>query len=272
MLAFLVRPFLALLLLLPAFYVLERLLGHARRTAWRTDLSWWFFTPFVGKPLVQGITFLAVAPLVLMLGLPRGEALLEGHGPLATLPWLLQFGLALFLVDGVNYAMHRAHHTSPLWRTHAVHHSSEHLDWLASVRVHPLNTAMQRLPGVFIMVLLGFDLTSIAAVVPVLGLYGLFVHVDVRFRGGPLRFLLVTPSFHRWHHASEGVPEGGCNFAGLFPIWDLAFGTYHLPAEAPEVFGVTGARPRESFWAQLAFPLRRHTTVDGAGSMEAAQP
>ena len=70
---------------------------------------------------------------------------------------------------------------------------------------------------------------------PALGLYGLLLHSDVRWRFGPLAYLVATPAFHRWHHANADVPEGGCNFAGLFPLWDMAFGTFHLPAEAPEM-------------------------------------
>lgn len=272
MLAFLVRPFLVLLALLPAFYLLDRALGRPRRTAWRTDLSWWFFTALVGKPIVQVLTFLALVPPVLLLGLPRGQALLEGHGPLADLPFAAQLVAALIVLDGINYWMHRAHHRTPLWRSHAVHHSSEHLDWLAAVRVHPLNTTLQRLPGLLALLLLGFDLASIAAAVPLLGLYGLALHTDVRWRLGPIAYLIATPSFHRWHHARTDVPAGGCNFAGLFPVWDLAFGTFHLPADAPVVFGVDGPRPRESFWAQLAFPLRRQVMADEGGSMDGAQP
>ena len=61
--------------------------------------------------------------------------------------------------------------------------------------------------------------------------------------------------FHRWHHASEGVPATSCNFASLFPFIDLVFGTYHLPAEEPTAFGVWGEPLPDGFWGQLFYPL-----------------
>jgi hypothetical protein len=46
-----------------------------------------------------------------------------------------------------------------------------------------------------------------------------------------LKYIIVTPKFHRYHHAirlgyelpgKEGV-LGGCNFGVLFPWWDMLF-------------------------------------------------
>ena len=63
----------------------------------------------------------------------------------------------------------------------------------------------------------------------------------------------MSPRFHRWHHSRDV----DCNYAGVFPAWDLLFGTYHLPDEGPETFGVRGEQLPEGVWAQLAWPLRR---------------
>jgi sterol desaturase/sphingolipid hydroxylase (fatty acid hydroxylase superfamily) len=73
-------------------------------------------------------------------------------------------------------------------------------------------------------------------------------------RLGPLRFVLASPAFHRWHHTSDeqGLDK---NFAGLFPVWDLVFGTFYLPAEQPTAFGVRDEVPA-GFLAQLAWPFR----------------
>ena len=72
---------------------------------------------------------------------------------------------------------------------------------------------------------------------------------------GPLRFVVASPAFHRWHHAldDDGI---GRNFAAIFPFIDLAFGTFHLPESEPGRFGAPGADVPDDFAGQLAWPLR----------------
>jgi hypothetical protein len=45
------------------------------------------------------------------------------------------------------------------------------------------------------------------------------------------------------------------NFAGLLPLWDLLFGTYHLPEELPEEYGTRRPVP-QGYLDQMMFPLR----------------
>ena len=74
---------------------------------------------------------------------------------------------------------------------------------------------------------------------------------------GPLRCLIASPAFHRWHHTSED--EGlDRNFAGLFPWMDLLFGTFYLPSgKQPSRFGVSGQNVPSTFVGQMLYPLRR---------------
>ncbi len=230
-----------------------------RRTAWRLDLTWLVANKLL-DPVVKAAVGLSVALPVLALGLPRDrEALLAGHGPLAELPGPVQLFLVLFLADGIGVGAHWLHHRLPqLWRVHAIHHSSTHLDWLAAPRVHPLNELLNRVPGALALLVLGFDLRIVASAAPVLGLWAIGIHANVDWRLGPLRWLVATPAFHRWHHARPppGFPNG-CNFAGLFPVWDLLLGTYHLPPEPARDFGVTDLAVPETFWGQLLLRVRR---------------
>ena len=55
---------------------------------------------------------------------------------------------------------------------------------------------------------------------------------------GPLRSVIATPVFHRWHRSRE--PEAwDKNFAGLLPIWDILFGTSNVPKDRwSENFGI----------------------------------
>lgn len=240
------------------FGALERLFGSGpRRRRWGLDVAW-FYAGLLVDPLVKLGTAVSLAGLVLALQRPLDDSLKDGYGPLALLPQPVQLVLVLFVADGIGYLMHRLHHHPALWRLHAVHHSSEHLDWLASVRVHPLNELVQRTPAAVILVLMGFQLHLVAAAAPLLALYGVGLHADLPWRFGPLRYLVATPAFHRWHHArvSEGGPEGGCNFSGLFPIWDLLFGTFYLPQREPRLFGIDGEAPPERLLGQLLWPVR----------------
>ncbi|HWZ89858.1 MAG TPA: sterol desaturase family protein, partial [Polyangiaceae bacterium] len=71
---------------------------------------------------------------------------------------------------------------------------------------------------------------------------------------GPFERLLVSPAFHRMHHARR-YAQPGVNFSGMFPIWDWLFRTAHWSGdESPEPFGIDQP-PDETLRAQLLEPL-----------------
>ncbi len=232
-----------------------------RRADMPTDLAYWFFTPLVTKSLTRVVIVVVVVGLALAsgAGVDRQslEAFFRPHGPISELPWGVQLVALLLLADAIAYGMHRWLHGPRLWRFHAVHHSSTDVDWLSAVRLHPVNDLLIRVAQAVPIVLLGFDPTLLAAYVPILAIYSLFVHANVPWSLGPLRYVVATPAFHRWHHAAE--EEGlNRNFAGLFPVFDLIFGTFHMPADrAPERFGIPRGDVPEGIAAQLLYPFRR---------------
>jgi len=248
------------------FGLLERLWpalpGQPRvRAGFGTDLTYWFFTPLVTRAisrasLIAGLILIAIAAGV---PLQRGaiKAYVETrHTWASSLPFVLQAALVIVLGDFIGYWGHRLFHGRTLWKFHAVHHASLKLDWLSSVRLHPVNDALERLLQIVPLFLLGFDLRVLAGYAPFLTLYAIFIHANVRWDFGPLRSVIATPRFHRWHHTSqaEGLDK---NFAGLLPLWDVLFGTYYMPdGRQPEVFGVAGEPVPEGFLAQLAYPFR----------------
>jgi sterol desaturase/sphingolipid hydroxylase (fatty acid hydroxylase superfamily) len=123
--------------------------------------------------------------------------------------------------------------------------------------VHPVNDIVGKLTQAAGLLLLGFDSTLLAAYAPLLTLYAIFVHANVPWTFGLLRYVLASPAFHRWHHTSqaEGLDR---NFAGLLPLWDLVFGTFYMPhGRRPEVFGITGGVVPEGLFAQLTYPFQR---------------
>jgi sterol desaturase/sphingolipid hydroxylase (fatty acid hydroxylase superfamily) len=244
----------ALLVLSALFGLLElRFAARPRQSIWRrertTDFVWWFLTPFFSRLAVIA----SVVALVLVgfnLQRPSFGAPWFHHQPL-----FVQAIETLVLSDLLGYWSHRAFHRRPLWRIHAVHHSSRTLDWLAAARVHPLNEVLTRVLQLVPLYLAGIDPRVLAAAVPALTFYAIYLHANVSWDYGPLRTVVASPRFHAWHHTSE---EEGLdrNFAGLFPWIDLLFGTFYMPAgRRPEVFGVRDGVPG-GFLGQLIFPLR----------------
>jgi sterol desaturase/sphingolipid hydroxylase (fatty acid hydroxylase superfamily) len=83
------------------------------------------------------------------------------------------------------------------------------------------------------------------------------VHANVSWGFGPLGRLVASPKFHRWHHTSEdeGLDK---NFAGMFPVFDMIFGTYYMPKDRlPQKFGLKNQTIPGGFWAQMVYPFRR---------------
>ncbi len=69
------------------------------------------------------------------------------------------------------------------------------------------------------------------------GLYPFFIHTRLVGKLGVLEYLLVTPSHHRVHHASNEQYLDK-NYGDVFIIWDKLFGTFKKEEDEP-VYGLT---------------------------------
>jgi sterol desaturase/sphingolipid hydroxylase (fatty acid hydroxylase superfamily) len=251
--------FVVLLLAFRALQLLrprDKRLPLLRRGFW-TDLAYWAFTPLVTKAVTRAVVIIAIVPVALLAyGKVDKDLLLHGFGPAARLPLWLQAVLILVLGDFIGYWMHRWFHGERLWRFHAVHHSSVDLDWLSAVRLHPVNDALMRVAGAVPLLALGLAPVALAGVAPVLTLMAILVHANLDWDWGPLRAVVASPRFHRWHHTDEASARDK-NFAGLLPLWDILFGTYYMPKDRlPQQFGTESPVP-PGLLGQLLFPFRR---------------
>jgi sterol desaturase/sphingolipid hydroxylase (fatty acid hydroxylase superfamily) len=227
------------------------------RSGYLTDAAYWVFTPLVTRTATAVAVGIAVAPIAwLIWGRVDRDLIMHGFGPMARLPLWLQATMLLFIGDFIGYRMHRAFHRGRLWRFHAVHHSSMQLDWLSSVRLHPVNDVLMRVASSAPLLLTGLAPIALASIAPLLTLLAIAFHANVDWSFGPLRKVIASPRFHRWHHTSEA--EGGNkNFAGLLPLWDILFGTYYMPDDVmPAHFGTEMPVPT-GLLGQLVFPFRR---------------
>ncbi|WP_153796019.1 sterol desaturase family protein [Foetidibacter luteolus] len=167
-------------------------------------------------------------------------------------PVWLQAVEVLFFSDLLIYWGHRLQHKVDfLWRFHKVHHSSEHLDWLAAHREHPLDSiytiGLINLPA-FVM---GFQLEALAAIVAFRGIWDIYIHSNVRLPIGPLKMLIGSPELHHWHHDIE---RDAGNYANISPIMDKLFGTYVCPPQEPEQYGIKEDFPK-TYVGQMLKPV-----------------
>jgi sterol desaturase/sphingolipid hydroxylase (fatty acid hydroxylase superfamily) len=224
-----------------------------------TDICYWFFVPVFARTLRIGLMVLGAAVFFKIHDADELIAFYEnGHGPLSEFPLWVQALVFLIASDFMLYWSHRMFHGGGFWKYHAIHHSSEDLDWISAARFHPVNLFLGTIAADVILLLAGISPNIMIWVGPFTTFHSAFVHANLNWTLGPFKYVIATPVFHRWHHTSPA--EGGdTNFAGTFPVWDILFGTFRMPDGAlPERYGVDGDQviPAE-IGGQLAYPFRQ---------------
>jgi sterol desaturase/sphingolipid hydroxylase (fatty acid hydroxylase superfamily) len=222
-----------------------------------TDLCYWFVIPLFARFLRIGLLVLGAAWLF---GITTAEGLIafydDGYGPLAQLPLWLQAVTFLVASDLMTYWLHRAFHRPTMWRYHAVHHSSEELDWISAARFHPVNIFLGSVLADVALLLAGISPNVLVVLGPLTVAHSAFVHANLNWTLGPFKYVIAGPVFHRWHHTA--ADRGGAkNFAGTFPLFDVLFGTFYMPKDrVPDGYGVADPVP-PSFAAQMLYPFQR---------------
>lgn len=249
-----------------AFAPLERLFGRHRgapRPGRLTDLG---FATLGGVLVLVGVATLIGGALAALAGLAREEPLLIGIGD-RTIRTALEVAAGLLVFELVGYAYHRlAHAVGWMWRLHAVHHSAERMDWLASFRQHPLEILLVTLAQNAPLVLLGLPLGAHALVLLALRLNTVFVHADLQVPRGWWSEVVATPAFHHRHHQREGAAR---NFSAAFPWLDRLFGTHDAAPAGPP--GLPSPLPR-SFLGLLAAPFVRDVRQSTGGLTTRSRP
>jgi len=164
--------------------------------------------------------------------------------------WTDRHGLGLHALliipalDCADYLLHRiSHRVRWLWRLHAIHHTDTALDVTTTLRHHPVEVFLDGMLFAAIALLVGASAAEMAAYGLILFTVQLVAHANVALPPALERALggvLVTPSFHRFHHSRERH-QSDANYGQILTLWDRLFGTLapHDGRAAPVAFGVS---------------------------------
>ncbi len=216
------------------------------------------------------LTFALVTPLVDWLeaelrlaGLqrPNLDQLLPG---ITDVP-IVSFLIYLVVLDVADYWIHRGQHRIGWWwQLHAVHHCQRQMTFWSDSRNHLLDDLLRDLLFATLAVVIGVAPDQFVLLTILFRVLQSLQHANLRLRyPEPLERLVVSPSFHRLHHAIGFGHEGaarGVNFGVVLSTWDRLFGT----ADWRPGFVPTGIRDQlagrdygRGFWAQQWRALRR---------------
>lgn len=203
-----------------------------------------------------------------------GRFNLEGVWPGVTDIPLVSFAVYIVVLDFFDYWYHRASHRfNWWWGLHSLHHSQRDMNLWTDNRNHLLDDLIRDVYLAAIALAIGVEPAQYALLVVAARMQQSLQHANVRLHFGSIgERLLVSPRYHRTHHAiglgheSRGKGTlGGCNFAVLFPVWDILFGTACFGG----TYVATGVRDQlpppegkgrnygRGFWAQQWLGLKR---------------
>jgi len=237
------------------FIFIEKLIPHRKtqailRPQWQGDLNH-FFVNHLLVGIILLITNIFIHKTFAWAVYEDVQAFIN------QMPFIGQLFCIVLVADLAQYVTHRLYHEVPvLWRFHAVHHSAKHMDWLAGSRQHILELIVTRSLVLTPIFLLGFSKEVIDIYVIIVGLQAVFNHANVQLKFGWLKYIIVTPQFHHWHHASDDAAIDR-NYAAHLAFLDYLLGTaVKGQTQWPEHYGVVGDYVPNGMYKQQLFPFK----------------
>jgi sterol desaturase/sphingolipid hydroxylase (fatty acid hydroxylase superfamily) len=218
---------------------------------WRTDLVYFI----ISHLFIQVFGIISQKPAILFFG---WIGLDKVHLWIQQLPFLVALVLAFVVTDLFQYWAHRIFHNHVyLWRFHSVHHSTQHMDWLAGSRTHFVDIFFTRAMAFVPLYVLGFPPAVFNIYIMFIAIHAVLIHSNTRINFGFIKYIFATPQYHHWHHC-EDPKYYGKNFATVFPFIDMIFGTYYLPGNVwPEGTGLHESQFPKGFINQTIYPFTK---------------
>jgi len=167
----------------------------------------------------------------------------------------------LIVLDFADYCRHRLQHKFGVWwALHALHHSQRQMTFWTDDREHLLDLVIAAVWRAAIGLAIGVPPASFVTLSIFSAAMESLAHANTRLSfGGIFERIFVSPRYHRMHHAMS-AGQRGCNFATLFPVWDIAFGTAnfsdeYLPTGIDDQ--LTGRDYGDGFFRQQWLALKR---------------
>ena len=164
--------------------------------------------------------------------------------PLNGYTLLLGFLLYAFIQFGTHYLYHKVR---LLWCLHEVHHSATRMNATTGLRtsifdIVSLDILYLLIPLIGVHYIVYFVLYSVTKI------WGAFIHLNEKVVSHIpiLEYLLVSPSTHHIHHASN-IQYLDRNYGEVVPWFDKLFGTYASQEEKP-VYGTLHVKEELGFW------------------------
>jgi sterol desaturase/sphingolipid hydroxylase (fatty acid hydroxylase superfamily) len=170
------------------------------------------------------------------------------------LPFWIGLPLFVLIRDFTEWLFHYAQHRLPwLWAMHSLHHSDPEMTALTTNRHFWGDRLIKSLTIWPLATMLVVPNDQMFQIYMVISLYNYFIHANLKVDLGRWSWLVNVPAYHRQHH-SRLVEHYDTNFAALFPVFDVIFGTYRRPDGWPPC-GLDEGKPESAF--ELAcWPVR----------------
>lgn len=183
------------------------------------------------------------------------------------------FILNFMVLDLADYWRHRLSHRFGWWYgVHSLHHAEEQMTFWSDDRSHILEDAITYLWLIATGLVIGVPSFQFPFLILTFRLLGSLSHANTTIGYGWLgSHVLVSPRFHRTHHALKAAGRRSCNFGTALSLWDVVFGTARFNDDTIET-GDAGAEPalvhgswveqqRAGFRRMMRLARRRRSSV-----------
>lgn len=168
----------------------------------------------------SNLVTMAVLALVTDALVPRAPVLFPAIS--ASAPLVVDVVLCFVVAELINWVAHWAKHRVPyLWRFHMQHHVETHYNTMLTLHTHGLEVVLTGTVMACTLASLGFSALAVDAFTLSYFVANLYKHCSARMSLGVLDRLIVSPAFHRVHHARTE----DANFGSVLTVWDALFGT-----------------------------------------------